>query len=113
MLKFVIIILAVLVISGVYFSRHSLAFASLRYSQATVAIPHSASAVYYNLYYKSQADKTFINGAGRIPAVATAYTITYLKRGLGYQYYISAVDSLGKQTQITPIKWVENIQNMN
>ncbi|MBI3485919.1 hypothetical protein HY025_03135 [Candidatus Daviesbacteria bacterium] len=113
MIKLVIIVLAVLVISGVYFSKNSLAFANLRYSQATVSIPHVANTAYYNLYYKSQADKSFINGVGRIPAVATGYTITYLKKGLGYQYYITAIDNLGKQTQITPITWIQNIQNMN
>ncbi len=112
MIKIIIPLLVVLLISGVYFSRHSLAFAGLRFSKATVTIPQVASAAYYNLYYKSQNDKSFINGAGSIPNTAKSYPITYLKKGVGYQYYITAIDAQGIQTQITPIKWIQNFQGM-
>ncbi|HSX40186.1 MAG TPA: fibronectin type III domain-containing protein [Candidatus Saccharimonadales bacterium] len=69
------------------------------------AIPGAAA---YNIYYKAAADRAFIHSVPRLPASITSYTIGYLKKGVQYQYIVTALDSSGKEFWSSGVKWMTN-----
>ena len=82
------------------------------YQQSIVALPSISGAVAYNIYYKSTADKSFIHSVRKIPATVRFYTISYLKRGVSYEYQISAVNSGGREFWLSPIGKITNAIEM-
>lgn len=67
------------------------------YVQTVVTLPKVPEAVTFNIYYKQASDSTYSNAVRDIPANVTNYTISYLKKGVNYQYKISAADSTGRE----------------
>ena len=82
------------------------------YQQAVVALPGIDGAVAYNIYYKSTTDKTFIHSVRKIPATVRFYTISYLKRGVPYEYQISAVNSGGREFWMSPVEKITGVTQM-
>jgi len=79
---------------------YMLAQTGLFKGSAVVTWPKVEGAAYYNIYYKRVGSRTGDNYAyavRNIPADATSYTITGLKRGKTYEYKISAVNASGKE----------------
>lgn len=77
------------------------------YTQAHVSWSPTPGAVSYNIYYKPQTETTFIHAVRHLPADSTAYTITFLKKGVTYDYKISAADASGKEF------WWSTVNTMN
>jgi fibronectin type 3 domain-containing protein len=67
------------------------------FAQATLTLPRITSAASYNIYYKEVADGHYIHAVRKIPAEATTYLVSYLKKNKKYHYKISAVDNNGKE----------------
>src|SRR6266699_2058082 len=65
------------------------------FTQVTVALPNVPGAVAYNLYYKQPSDHAYIHAVSNISATITTYTVSYLKKGSGYQYRVSALNASG------------------
>lgn len=66
-------------------------------AESTVYWAPVEGAVSYNLYYKTESESEFTNSVSSIPANVHHYTISYLRKGVVYQYRISAVDQNGKE----------------
>lgn len=82
------------------------------YEQSSVALLSINGAVAYNIYYKSESDKTFTHSVRKIPATVRFYTISYLKREVSYEYQISAVNYQGSEFWFSPVEKVTNITPM-
>ena len=82
------------------------------FAQATVEIPSVSGAVSYNIYYKQTSDAKFINAVRHISPSVHSYLISYLKKGVSYQYRISAINSSGAEFSWTSILPLTNIQPM-
>ena len=82
------------------------------YSQSIIALPSINGAVAYNIYYKSVSDKTFIHSVRKIPATVRFYTISYLKRGVSYEYQVSAVNFEGREFWLSPVEKITNSTQM-
>lgn len=67
------------------------------YAETVVSWNPIPGAQSYNIYYKPQSDATFIHAVRHLPADSTRYTISFLKKGVLYDYKISAVDASGKE----------------
>jgi hypothetical protein len=77
-----------------------LAQTGLFHGSAPVTWPAVKGAVSYNIYYKrvgSISGDNFSFAVRNIPASATSYTITGLKRGKSYEYKVSAVNAAGEE----------------
>ena len=82
------------------------------YVQATVNLPDIDGAVSYNIYFKKLSESDFTNAVRNIPAGTTTYTISYLKKGINYQYKIAAVGKNGSEFKFTDSALFSNIQGM-
>lgn len=67
------------------------------YLQTTVNLPDIKNAVSYNIYYKKSSESDFTNAVRDIPAGTKSYTISYLRKGIDYQYKIAAVNKNGSE----------------
>lgn len=81
------------------------------FMQTTVDITPVANATSYNIYYKQSADQKFTNAVRNIPSSVHSYTISYLKKGVTYEYVVAAVVN-GKEISFTPLKTLTNLQSM-
>lgn len=79
--------------------------------QATVTIPSVPGATGYNIYYKQYGEQKFTNAVRNILPSVHSYTISYLKKGVNYQYSIAAVLN-GKEVSFTPVKTLTNLTSM-
>jgi hypothetical protein len=80
--------------------------------QVTVQIPFIPEAASYNIYYKQDNAKEFTNAVRNITPNITQYTISYLKKGINYQYRVAAVDSTGREFMFTQAEPLTNLQPM-
>jgi hypothetical protein len=81
------------------------------FNQATVTIPSVPNATGYNIYYKQQGSQNFTDAVRNIPANVQQYTISYLKKGVSYQYMEAAIVD-GKEVDFTPVTTITNLQSM-
>ncbi len=79
--------------------------------QTTVTIPTVTNATSYNIYYKQFGEQKFTNAVRNIPPSVHGYTISYLKKGVAYQYRIAAILN-GKEVSFTPVKTLTNLHSM-
>lgn len=82
------------------------------YEQATIALPSINGAVSYNIYYKQETDGEFTYSVRKLPATIRFYTISYLKKGINYQYRISAVNPSGSEFWWTPLTSFSSRESM-
>src|SRR5579859_1717217 len=71
------------------------------YNESTISWPLIPGAVGYNIYYGQKSDLQFSHAVRDIPATAASYTIQYLKKGVNYEYRVSAIglDKQGNKTE--------------
>jgi hypothetical protein len=81
------------------------------FMQATITIPSVPNATSYNIYYKQVGEQKFNNAVRNIPANIHQYTISYLKKGVTYQYTVAAVAN-GKEVSFTPVITLTNLKSM-
>jgi hypothetical protein len=81
------------------------------FMQATVELPSVPNASGYNIYYKQQSDQKFTNAVRNIPTSVQQYTISYLKKGVTYEYTEAAIVD-GKEVDFSPIQTLTNLQSM-
>ena len=81
------------------------------FMQTTVSIPSVTNATGYNIYYKQQSDQKFTNAVRNIPPYISRYTISYLKKGVTYQYTEAAIVN-GKEVNFTPLQTITHLQSM-
>ncbi len=81
------------------------------FNQTTIWIPSVPNATGYNIYYKQQGEQKFTNAVRNIPVNVHQYTVSYLKRGVTYQYTEAAIVG-GKEVNFTPITTITNLQSM-
>jgi hypothetical protein len=81
------------------------------FNQTTVSIPSTPYATGYTIYYKQQDEQNFTNAVRNIPINVHQYTISYLKKGVTYQYTEAAIVD-GKEINFTPLKTITNLQSM-
>ncbi len=79
--------------------------------QTTVTIPTVPGATAYSIYYKQLGEQKFTNAVRNIPPSVLSYTISYLKKGVSYQYVVAAVAN-GKEISFTPVKTLTNLISM-
>jgi hypothetical protein len=80
------------------------------FAEATITFPQIPGASAYNIYYGDSVP--FTHAVRKIPASMATYTIQYLKKGVNYQYKISAVDIQGKEiwfSQVTPMRDIQGM----
>ena len=82
------------------------------YMQATVTMPQISNASAYNIYYKEDKDKDFVNAVRNVSTTIPTYTISHLKKGVNYQYRFAALDSNGKEFIFSEILPLTNLQPM-
>jgi len=82
------------------------------FNQATVSLPPVPNAASYNIYYRQTGEQTFTNAVRNIPLSVHNYTISDLKKGVNYEYQISAVNSDGKEIYFSDIKPITDLQSM-
>jgi len=82
------------------------------FNQATVPLPPVPNATSYNIYYRQSGEQSFSNAVRNIPPNVTSYTISYLKKGVNYEYQYSAVDKNGKEFLFSPVNPLTNLQPM-
>jgi len=82
------------------------------FSQATIPLPQLQEVTSYNIYYKQTSDKTFTHAVRNIPANVTSYTISYLRKGVAYQYEVSAVGPGGAEFWFSGVKPLTNLISM-
>lgn len=67
------------------------------FNQGTVSWESVSGAKAYNLYYKTQADADFTNSVIGVSPEYNYYTISYLRKGVDYDFRVSAIDASGKE----------------
>lgn len=67
------------------------------FSEAVVYLEPVEGASTYNIYYKKTGEPDFTNSVSSIPENVSYYTISYLRKGVDYEYRISAADASGKE----------------
>ena len=82
------------------------------FNQTTVALPSVPNAASYNIYYRQQGEQTFTNAVRGIPLSVHSYTISDLKKGVTYEYQVSAENNSGKEIYFSDIKTITNVQPM-
>jgi len=82
------------------------------YMQATVTMPVIADATAYNIYYKEDKDKDFVNAVRNVSTSVRTYTISHLKKGVNYQYRFAALNSEGREFIFSETLPLTNIQSM-
>lgn len=81
------------------------------FNQATIALPSIPTATGYNIYYKQQDEPQFTNAVRNIPVSVHQYTISYLKKGVTYEYTEAAIVD-GKEINFTPVTTLTNLTSM-
>ena len=79
--------------------------------QSEVTIPHVYGATEYNIYYRQLGEQKYTNAVRNIPPYVNTYLISYLKKGVTYQYTVAAVID-GKEVSFTPAQTLINTQPM-
>ncbi len=82
------------------------------FDQATVSLPPVPNAASYNIYYRQVGEQSFSNAVRNIQPSVTTYTISYLKKGVNYEYQYSAVDKNGKEFLFSDLKPLTDLQPM-
>jgi fibronectin type 3 domain-containing protein len=82
------------------------------FNQATISLHAVPNAKSYNIYYRQQGEQTFSNAVRNIPIDVHDYTISDLKKGVTYEYQVSAENSGGKEIYFSDIKTLTNVQPM-
>jgi hypothetical protein len=82
------------------------------YMQSTVEMPTLPSAASYNIYYKQTGEATFTNSVRDISPKVPNYRISYLKKGVSYEYRFAAVDNTGKEFLFSETKPLTDLQSM-
>ncbi|HUD44659.1 MAG TPA: fibronectin type III domain-containing protein [Patescibacteria group bacterium] len=82
------------------------------YSQSVVYWSPIPGAVAYNIYYKTNSEPTFSNAVRNIPHNITAYTISYLKKNVQYQYKVSAIAPSGEEFWFSNVFPLLNVSPM-
>src|SRR6266852_4597115 len=105
------LLLLVLIAGGVFFQRRAVMKAvagtgilRVMYAQASVYLPRTPDVSSYNIYYKQSSDKSFMYAVHKIPASASTYTISYLKKNGSYVYKVSALGKNGKEIWWSDVK---------
>jgi len=80
------------------------------FNQTTVTIPSIPNATGYNIYY-GQTGQKFTNAVRDIPVNVHQYTVSYLKKGVTYQYTEAAIVG-GKEVNFTPVQTITSLQSM-
>lgn len=81
------------------------------FMQTTVRLPQVYGANYYNVYYRQLGEQNYTNAVRNIPANNTTYLISFLKKGVTYQYTVATVIN-GTEVSFTPVKTFTNLQQM-
>jgi len=79
------------------------------FNQATITLPSVPNATGYNIYYKQQDEPKYTNAVRNIPVSVHQYTVSYLKKGVTYQFTEAAIVG-GKEVNFTPITIIKNNQ---
>lgn len=82
------------------------------FAQATVSWTKNDIASTYNIYYRQKGDTRFTNAVRKIPSSVTNYNISYLKKGVNYEYKISAADLNGREFSWSEVKQMTNLKPM-
>ena len=82
------------------------------FDQTVIQLPQMEGVVSYNIYYKKTSDSEFSNAVRNIPPTYPSYLISYLQKGVTYQYRISAVGPKGNEFWFSDIQTVTNAQSM-
>lgn len=82
------------------------------FDQATVPLPPVPQAAAYNIYYGQEGTGELTNAVRDIPPNVHQYTLSYLKKGVKYDYRISALDSNDKEFYFSPTEPLTNLQGM-
>ena len=86
------------------FSFASSVHAAEQFNQATLKWRTVDEASSYNIYFKETGQSGFTHAISNLPGNATSYTVTFLKKGRGYWYAITAVNSDGKEFMTTGLR---------
>ena len=82
------------------------------FNQATISLPSIPNATGYNIYYKQSGASQFSSNAVRnIPPSVHSYLVSYLKKGVTYQYTEAAIVD-GKEVDFTPVTTITDLQSM-
>ena len=81
------------------------------FMQAMITLPSDADANSYNIYYKQSGDQDYTNAVRNISPNAHTYLVSYLKKGVTYQYTVAEVIN-GKEVSFTPIQEITNLKPM-
>ncbi len=82
------------------------------FAEATIPLPELDETVSYNIYYKQTTDTTFTHAVRNIPAESDSYTISYLRKGVQYQYKVAAVGPDGAEFWFSDVKPITKIEPM-
>jgi hypothetical protein len=82
------------------------------FAQAYVQVPDIPGAVSYNIYYKQSSDEGFYNAVRHVSPSVDSYLISHLKKGVDYQYRISAVDASGAEFWWSPVLPITSLESM-
>ena len=82
------------------------------FDQATVSLPPVPNAAAYNIYYGQEGTDTFTNAVRDIPPNISQYTLSYLKKGVKYDYRVAALDQNDKEFYFSPTEPLTNLQGM-
>ena len=82
------------------------------FAQTTVQLPSTPGAASYNIYYRQVGEQRFTNAVRNIPSNVTSYTISYLKKGVNYEYRYTTVNQNGQEFVFSDIKPLTDLQSM-
>ena len=89
-----------------------LSIAKSLFNQGTVSWESVNGAKTYNLYYKTQSDADFTNSVIGVPSEYNYYTISYLRKGVDYDFRVSAIDSGGREFWWSGTNRITNLEPM-
>lgn len=66
----------------------------------------------YNIYYRKAGEHVFTNAVRGLSSQSTSYTISYLSRGVSYEYQVTALNASGREIWYSDVLHLTNLQSM-
>ncbi len=82
------------------------------FAEATVQLPRLPGAVSYNIYYRKSGDHTFTSAVRNISPETSSYIISYLRKGVSYEYQVSAENDKGSEFWFSSVEPLTPLRSM-